>query len=155
MKLGSWSKGRLTWVPSYFEAFLNRIVTKSLNVCHLDLANIGTSAHDGLTNIMNNTPLKTTVVSQEDIARAAYLLWERQGRPSGCDMEFWLEAEKDLLASRLYAEKDSTTSSTVPLVATLSVAGRAGASPNPGPQAPGPAFVRRTIKGANGKAHKS
>ena len=141
-------------MSSRLEDFLNIIVTESPNVCHLHLASIGTTALDGHTNIMKNNPLKTIVVHQDDIARAAYLLWERQGRPSGCDIKFWLEAEKDLLASRLYAEKDSTASSTVAVMAALPVAGRSGASPNPGMQAPGPAFVRRPIKGANGKANR-
>jgi hypothetical protein len=29
----------------------------------------------------------------EEIAEAAYFLWESQGRPGGRDVEFWLHAE--------------------------------------------------------------
>lgn len=31
---------------------------------------------------------------QEEIARKAYFLWERSGRPDGCEMHFWLQAEE-------------------------------------------------------------
>jgi hypothetical protein len=32
----------------------------------------------------------------EAIRHAAFLLWEKAGRPEGRSLEFWLEAEKDL-----------------------------------------------------------
>ena len=32
----------------------------------------------------------------ERIANCAYLIWEREGRPDGRDVEFWLQAEAQL-----------------------------------------------------------
>jgi len=37
--------------------------------------------------------------SREAIAERAYLLWERAGRPTGRDEEFWLRAEAELTPS--------------------------------------------------------
>lgn len=34
----------------------------------------------------------------DQIARAAYLLWEREGRPQGQDVAYWLRAERQLMA---------------------------------------------------------
>ena len=44
------------------------------------------------------TPATTQNVgpAHELIAVRAYLLWETQGRPDGCDREHWLEAERQL-----------------------------------------------------------
>jgi hypothetical protein len=47
--------------------------------------------------IMTNTK---QVVTKEEITLAAYQLWEKAGRSSGRDLEFWLAAEKQLLAAR-------------------------------------------------------
>lgn len=35
--------------------------------------------------------------SHEAIAVCAFLIWEKEGRPSGRDVAFWLQAEKQLL----------------------------------------------------------
>jgi hypothetical protein len=32
----------------------------------------------------------------EDIALRAYLIWEKAGRPNGCDWEHWITAEQEL-----------------------------------------------------------
>lgn len=40
--------------------------------------------------------MKHPAPSHDEIAREAYLLWERHGRPSGRDAEFWQEAERTL-----------------------------------------------------------
>jgi len=37
--------------------------------------------------------------THEEIALAAYLIWEEQGKPSDREREIWLQAEKQLLAS--------------------------------------------------------
>jgi hypothetical protein len=37
--------------------------------------------------------------SREDIALLAHQLWEKNGRPAGQDVEFWLQAEQALRAS--------------------------------------------------------
>jgi hypothetical protein len=34
--------------------------------------------------------------SHDDIARRAYALWEKDGRPFGRDLDYWLRAEADL-----------------------------------------------------------
>ena len=39
-------------------------------------------------------------VSCDEVARRAYELWEAAGRSAGKDMEFWLQAEAELLAAR-------------------------------------------------------
>jgi hypothetical protein len=36
--------------------------------------------------------------TQEQIARRAYEIFEQRGRPEGCDLEHWLEAERQLRA---------------------------------------------------------
>ncbi len=38
----------------------------------------------------------TNQLTSEQIARAAYLLWEREGRPHGQDLNHWLQAERQL-----------------------------------------------------------
>jgi len=37
--------------------------------------------------------------SHDDIAFLAHQMWEKNGRPAGKDVEFWLQAEQWLLAS--------------------------------------------------------
>jgi hypothetical protein len=34
----------------------------------------------------------------EDISRRAYEIWEAEGRPEGCDLRHWLQAEQELSA---------------------------------------------------------
>ena len=36
------------------------------------------------------------LISAEAIATRAYILWEKDGRPPGRDMEYWLKAESQL-----------------------------------------------------------
>lgn len=40
----------------------------------------------------------------EEISRRAYELWESEGRPDGCDLRHWLQAEQELSAR--YANSD-------------------------------------------------
>ena len=37
--------------------------------------------------------------TSEDIARLAYLIWDKEGRPHGCDVKHWCEAESLLMAA--------------------------------------------------------
>lgn len=37
--------------------------------------------------------------STEEIARLAYLIWDKEGRPQGCDLKHWSEAESLLWAA--------------------------------------------------------
>ncbi|MFH1023673.1 MAG: DUF2934 domain-containing protein [Planctomycetota bacterium] len=39
--------------------------------------------------------------SHDDIARLAYLLWEKEGRPKGTDLHYWLKAERILKEKRV------------------------------------------------------
>jgi hypothetical protein len=36
---------------------------------------------------------------REETARLAYQIWEQRGRPEGHDVEFWLEAERQIVAN--------------------------------------------------------
>jgi hypothetical protein len=40
----------------------------------------------------------------DEIAYCAYLIWEKEGRPSGREREHWLQAETQLLACRAHEE---------------------------------------------------
>jgi hypothetical protein len=40
------------------------------------------------------------VLSIEEIRERAYDLWDRNHRPNGCELEFWLMAERELKAER-------------------------------------------------------
>ena len=35
-------------------------------------------------------------VTEDEIRRHATMLWEQRGRPEGYDLEFWLQAEREL-----------------------------------------------------------
>ena len=43
--------------------------------------------------------IQPPVPSHDDIAALAHQLWEKNGRPAGQDVEFWLQAEQSLRAS--------------------------------------------------------
>lgn len=49
---------------------------------------------------MNSNPTTTssasTSVSADAISRRAYEIWESEGRPEGCDLRHWLQAEQEL-----------------------------------------------------------
>jgi|HubBroStandDraft_6_1064221.scaffolds.fasta_scaffold1265064_1 hypothetical protein len=42
---------------------------------------------------------------QDEIAKRAYLLWEKAGKPAGQDMAFWLEAEREVPGTNKPAAK--------------------------------------------------
>jgi len=85
------------------------------------------------------------------ISRRAYELWEKEGRPDGCDLRHWLQAEGELGASRNQDETPAenpaitnTGSDVNPLQGTRAAAAanrenrRSSATPlNPGRNAPG------------------
>ena len=41
-------------------------------------------------------PRREITITTETIAAHAYTLWEKDGRPHGRDLEYWLQAEKQL-----------------------------------------------------------
>ena len=45
---------------------------------------------------MHEMNMKSTIVKESEIRMAAYLMWEKAGRPAGQDLRFWLDAEKQL-----------------------------------------------------------
>jgi hypothetical protein len=44
----------------------------------------------------STTSLSSTGASAEAISRRAYQIWEQEGRPEGCDLRHWLQAEQEL-----------------------------------------------------------
>lgn len=49
-------------------------------------------------------------ISHQDIATAAYLLWEQRGRPEGCELDIWFQAENRLLQQLRDLQKQDTFS---------------------------------------------
>lgn len=49
---------------------------------------------------MSTALVTATTPTKEEISYLASRLWEKAGRPDGRDLEFWLNAEKQLLAAR-------------------------------------------------------
>ncbi|HEY3864161.1 MAG TPA: DUF2934 domain-containing protein [Verrucomicrobiae bacterium] len=49
---------------------------------------------------MNTNSRNDFQPTQDEIASSAYDLWESGGRPSGRDMEYWLQAEAKLKTAR-------------------------------------------------------
>jgi hypothetical protein len=41
------------------------------------------------------------------IEHRAYAIWEREGRPNGCDLNHWLQAEAAVAAAELKSESAS------------------------------------------------
>ena len=75
----------------------------------------------------SNQPQQT---NHEEIGRLAYQIWEQRGRPNGCDMEFWLEAERQILSSNKPSQKQPTGSArTTDAVAVQAQPSRTAAHP--------------------------
>ncbi|MCJ2124355.1 DUF2934 domain-containing protein [Methylobacterium sp. J-077] len=45
------------------------------------------------------------VISHDEIRERAYDLWDRNHRPEGYELEFWLMAERELTAERLTSQE--------------------------------------------------
>jgi hypothetical protein len=52
-----------------------------------------------MTEIKTDKP-EQMKVNRDDVAQRAYQLWEAAGQPLGRDLEYWLQAEAEFLASR-------------------------------------------------------
>jgi len=52
---------------------------------------------------------EATPINHDEIALLAYRHWEQDGRPQGCDRQYWLEAEQQLKATKhlLLAEQNA------------------------------------------------
>ena len=51
---------------------------------------------------------KLTKLNKEEVNRLAFLNWEKDGRPQGRDVDYWLEAESQLMATWHLLVKDLT-----------------------------------------------
>jgi hypothetical protein len=54
-------------------------------------------APEKLETKQQSTPSSTRPVTPEQITKRAYEIWNERGRPSGCDLDHWVEAERELL----------------------------------------------------------
>ncbi len=61
---------------------------------------------------MRKTTENVSPANHDEIAGLAKRLWERDGRPSGRDLEYWLRAERQLPASRKRADKTAANRTT-------------------------------------------
>ena len=48
-----------------------------------------------------------TEPSPEEIAKCAFCIWEQEGKPDGHELEYWLQAEKQLAATASHEETAS------------------------------------------------
>ncbi|MBI5423454.1 MAG: DUF2934 domain-containing protein [Opitutae bacterium] len=53
-------------------------------------------------------PLRLASGSRRDIASRASALWRQAGRPAGCDVPIWLQAEREIVALNRRREKTRT-----------------------------------------------
>ena len=65
-------------------------------------------------NSQSSSELKQNLDNNE-IAKSAYLLWKQAGHPQGLDLNFWLQAEAQLLAERQREAGSRDTRKTEPL----------------------------------------
>jgi len=80
-----------------------------------------------------NTSMENNGQSKHDeIARVAKLIWEREGRESGRDLEYWLRAERELLAGK-QRTGNTQPQAARPAMATPSEAGNTLTTPTARP----------------------
>jgi Protein of unknown function (DUF2934) len=51
------------------------------------------------------------IASTHDIQVRSYLIWEKEGRPQGCDWDHWLKAEAELLREQVKPKKATSSAS--------------------------------------------
>lgn len=76
--------------------------------------------------------MTTTNITKEEISRRAYEIWEKAGRPTGCEAKHWAEAERQLRAERTPVTVKLSAPAPQPAVVT---------TPKPAPVAPKPSPV--------------
>ena len=54
---------------------------------------------------MTNTPGHSKTVNNSEIAIVAYQMWEAAGQPASRDLQFWLDAEAQLVAAKALTAK--------------------------------------------------
>lgn len=57
------------------------------------------NSYDELHNSSKMTSHEAPLINHDEIARLAYLNWEKDGRPAGHDQKYWLEAEQQIKAT--------------------------------------------------------
>ncbi|HEX3624063.1 MAG TPA: DUF2934 domain-containing protein [Verrucomicrobiae bacterium] len=67
------------------------------------------------------TTKEAPAVSHGEIARLAYLNWEKDGRPQGRDQEYWLEAEQQIRATGHLLGSELRTPAIRPATVALAV----------------------------------
>jgi hypothetical protein len=93
---------------------------------------------------MRNTIEHSVEVKESEIRVAAYQLWEKTGRPSGQDLQFWLDAEKQLRTGAKAASARPVASSST--VASGSSAVGKAASVRLGPSRPNSPKAQRKVR---------
>ncbi len=53
-------------------------------------------------------------ITYEQISQRAYEIWEREGKPKGCEQEHWLKAEHELREKGLKGQKGTKITSQDP-----------------------------------------
>jgi len=59
-----------------------------------------------------DTSVSSSSEAPDAVFRRAYEIWECEGRPEGCELKHWLQAEQELGAATSHEEKKSASSST-------------------------------------------
>jgi hypothetical protein len=63
--------------------------------------------------IMTNTIGHSKTVNSSEIASVAYSMWEAAGKPASRDLQFWLDAEAQLVAAKALADAPASPVSTI------------------------------------------
>ena len=58
-----------------------------------------------------DTAVSSPGQSADSISRRAYEIWEREGRPEGCDLKHWLQAEQEMSADPDREARNAATGS--------------------------------------------
>jgi hypothetical protein len=72
----------------------------------------------------SDSPVSSSV-DADPVSRRAYELWENEGRPEGCDLRHWLQAEQELGVHHSDNEVQNETAESVPTTATSSTSSEA------------------------------
>ena len=94
---------------------------------------------------MKNTIEQSVKVKESEISVVAYHLWEKAGYPTGRDLRFWLDAEKQLRAAAAKAASAATATPISP-VASDNKAVRKATNGQFGPSRPNSATAQQVRK---------
>ncbi len=71
-------------------------------------------------NMRTNIEMQQCVeLRRDEVARRTLRLWKAAGRPTGRDLEYWLQAEVELLAERQHCRPQDRTYATAESVTRL------------------------------------